>query len=199
MTTSISPTTVIKANDAWRSHSLCQRIEYILDNVSPRKHASSNVARKALRWTRILIRMDHRSKPTSHWKRYSDKVQFGELRSDRGSSVIKSSPMLPSSTSSTPSRQEIYHPKSSSSSSTSPTMTSSTVSSESVARQERRDPCGIDSYTATVSNKHVEWQRRRDRALPTNRNGCKSSERILWKTEFLNIETNTPVLLMNHL
>ena len=40
----------------------------------------------------------------------------------------------------TPSRQEIDHPKSSSSSSTSPPMTSSTVSSESVDRQERVDP-----------------------------------------------------------
>ena len=51
-----------------------------------------------------------------------------------------------SSTSMTPSRQEIDHPTSSSSSSTSPTMTSSTVSSDSVARQERGDLCGIDSY-----------------------------------------------------
>ena len=40
-------------------------------------------------------------------------------------------------------------------------MTSSTVSSESVARQERRDLCGIDSYPATVSIKHVERQERR--------------------------------------
>ena len=59
-----------------------------------------------------------------------------------------SSSSLPSSTSMTPSRQEIDHPTSSSSSSTSPPMTSSTeidysdhppatVSSESVARRER--------------------------------------------------------------
>ena len=46
----------------------------------------------------------------------------------------------PSSTSRTPSRQEIDHPKSSSSSSTSPPMTFSTVSSEIVDRQERGDP-----------------------------------------------------------
>ena len=39
-------------------------------------------------------------------------------------------------------------------------MTSSFVSSESVARQEWRDPCGIDSYTAAVSSKHVESQER---------------------------------------
>ena len=73
-----------------------------------------------------------------------------------------SSSSLPSSTSMTPSRQEIDHPTSSSSSSTSPTMTSSTVSSESVARQERGDLCGIDSYPAAVSSKHVERQERRD-------------------------------------
>ena len=52
-----------------------------------------------------------------------------------GLSTSSSSSLL-SSTSMTPSRQEIDHPTSSSSSSTSP-MTSSTVSSESVARQER--------------------------------------------------------------
>ena len=45
---------------------------------------------------------------------------------------------LPSSTSMTPSRQEIDHPTSSSSSSTSPTMTSSIVSSDSVTRRARR-------------------------------------------------------------
>ena len=48
-----------------------------------------------------------------------------------------SSSSLPSSRSMTPSRQEIDHPTSSSSSSTSPTMTSSTVSSDSVTRQAR--------------------------------------------------------------
>ena len=73
-----------------------------------------------------------------------------------------SSSSLPSSTSMTPSRQEIDHPTSSSSSSTSPPMTSSTVSSESVARHERGDPCGIDHYPAVVSSKCVERQERGD-------------------------------------
>ena len=41
-------------------------------------------------------------------------------------------------------------------------MTSSTVSSESVARQEWRDLCGLDSYSAAVSSKHVERQERGD-------------------------------------
>ena len=52
-----------------------------------------------------------------------------------------SSSSLPTSTPMTPVMQETDHPTSSSSSSTSTPMTSSTVSSESVARQERRDPC----------------------------------------------------------
>ena len=55
-----------------------------------------------------------------------------------------SSSSLPFSPSTTPSRQEIDHPKSSSSSSTSKPVTSSIVSSESVARQERRDPCSSE-------------------------------------------------------
>ena len=48
--------------DAWRGHSVRQRIGYILDYETPRKHASSIVARKALRWKRIFLRMDQRSK-----------------------------------------------------------------------------------------------------------------------------------------
>ena len=55
---------------------------------------------------------------------------------------MSSSSSLPSSTTMTPSRQEIDHPTSSSSSSTSPTMI---VSSDSETRA-RRDPCGIDSH-----------------------------------------------------
>ena len=38
----------------------------------------------------------------------------------------------------------------------------STVSTECVARQERRDLCGIDSCPAAVSSKHVERQERLD-------------------------------------
>ena len=76
-----------------------------------------------------------------------------------GSSTSSSS-SFPSSTPMTPSRQEIDHPTSSSSSSAPPTMTSSTVSSDSVTGQARRDLCGIDSYPVTVSSKHVERQAR---------------------------------------
>ena len=64
-----------------------------------------------------------------------------------------SSSIFPSSTFMTPTRQEFDHPTSSSSSSISPSMTASTVSSDSVIRQARRDLCGIDSYPVTVSKK----------------------------------------------
>ena len=73
-----------------------------------------------------------------------------------------SSSSLPSSTSMTPSRQEIDHPKSSSSSSTSPPTTSSTVSSESVDRQERGDPYGMDHHPVIVSSESVERHERGD-------------------------------------
>ena len=56
-----------------------------------------------------------------------------------------SSSSLPSSPPMTSVRQEIDHPKSSARSSTSPSVTSSTVSSESVDRQERGDLYGMDS------------------------------------------------------
>ena len=52
------------------------------------KMPGSFIARKALRWTRIILWMDQRSKTTSHWKRYSDTVQQGELRSDRNSKLV---------------------------------------------------------------------------------------------------------------
>ena len=52
--------------DAWRGHSSCQRIGYILDNESPQGYACSSTARKALPWKRIFLRVDQRPKTTSH-------------------------------------------------------------------------------------------------------------------------------------
>ena len=77
----------------------------------------------------------------------------------------------------TPLRQEIDHPKSSSSSSTSTPMISSTeidhsdhppaiVSSESVDRQVREDPYGMDHHPAIVSSESVERQVRGDPYFP---------------------------------
>ena len=81
-----------------------------------------------------------------------------------------SSSSLPSSTSMTPSRQEIDHPTSSSSSSTSPT---TTVSSDSETRA-KEDRSGIDSYPVSVSSEHVERQERRDLlTMPTKKSETK--------------------------
>ena len=85
LTISCSPMIVITANGEVQTHeeaySVCQRVGYILDNESPRKHASSIVAWKALRWKRIFLWMDQWSKTTSHQKRDSVILQFGALRS----------------------------------------------------------------------------------------------------------------------
>ena len=69
-----------------------------------------------------------------------------------------SSSSFPSSTSKTPSKQEIDHPTSSSRSSTSPTMTVSSYSEN----RAKADVCGTDSDPVSVSNKHVERKERCD-------------------------------------
>ena len=129
-----------------------------------------------------------------------------------------SSSRFPSSTSMTPSKQEIAHPTSSSSSSTSPT---ATVSSDSETGA-REDLSGTDTYTVSVSSSHVERKERVDPLTkPTknpkpNKNENHEEERgdplcsdiPAWMQEFReNLvddrvperRTHTPVLLMNHL
>ena len=66
-----------RSADAWRVHSLCRRIGFSWRRKSSR-----------IRWTRVLLRVDQRSKTTSHSKRYSDLMQHGELRSYRVSWFI---------------------------------------------------------------------------------------------------------------
>ena len=112
-----------------------------------------------------------------------------------GSSTSSSS-SFPSSTSMTPSRQEIDHPTSSSSLSTSPTMTLSTVSSDNETGA-RRDLCGIDSFSVIVSRKHVERQERGNLLTkPTKYPKTKKiSKKIWWMMVFLKTETHT-VLFM---
>ena len=74
-------------------------------------------------------------------------------------------PVLPSSASMTPSRQESNRPTYSSSSSTSPT---TTVLSDSETR-EREDLSGIDSHSVHVSSELVERKEREDPLTkPTN-------------------------------
>ena len=89
---------------------------------------------------------------------------------------MSSSSSLPSSTSVTPSRQEIDHPTSTSSSSTSSTMT---VSSDSETRAWE-DLSGIDSHPVSVSSEHVERKERRDQPTKTpkpNKNEDHEKER----------------------
>ena len=54
--------------DARRGNSLRQRIGHVLDCANPREHASSIVARKAWRGSRIFICVDQWSKTMSHQK-----------------------------------------------------------------------------------------------------------------------------------
>ena len=98
-----------------------------------------------------------------------------------------SSSNFPSSTSMTPSRQEIDHPTSSSSSSTSPT---TTVSSDSETRA-REDLSGIDSHPVSVSSSHVERTERGDPfSKPTKNPKPNKKRRPRERTE-------RPVLLRN--
>ena len=74
-------------------------------------------------------------------------------------------------------------------------MTSSTVSSESVARQERGDPYGMDHHPATVSSERVERQERREtRTLLKHQKSCqmnqpKPQNQIKMKTPIKNGDT----------
>ena len=92
LTKSCSPTIIITANGEVQTHEEAtvyfKELDIFFDNENPRKHASSIIARKALRWKRIFLWVDQRSKTTSHLKRDSHTVQYGELRSDRGSRLV---------------------------------------------------------------------------------------------------------------
>ena len=104
---------------------------------------------------RIFFRVDQRWKITSHKKTV---LGYNVTRRTLSSS---SSSNLPSSTSMTPSKQELDHPTSSSSSSTSPTMTSCSVSNDSETKA-MENLNGMDSHPITVSYQNVERQERGD-------------------------------------
>ena len=82
------------------------------------------------------------------------------------------------------------------------------VSSKHVERQEREDPYCSETLEELLTKptkiqqpkiKEDHEQDGETRVIPTYRNGCKNSERILRMTEFLNTETHTQFLLMNNL
>ena len=82
------------------------------------------------------------------------------------------------------------------------------VSSESVERQELGDPYSSETSQELLNKPtkipkpikmRITSENGKTRVIPTYRNGCKNAERILWMKEFLNTETHTRLLLMNHL
>ena len=141
LTKSCGPTMVITANGEVQTHEEATVYVKELDIFFTMKVLEDTPAVPSLgklcdEHGYSLLRVDQRSKTTSHKKRYSDTMQHGKLRPDRGCwFVIEFFLQLSSSTSMTPSKQEIDHPTSSSSSSTSPT---TTVSSDSETRAKKK-------------------------------------------------------------
>ena len=82
------PTTVTTANGEVQTHEetrvYVRELDIFFTVTNPRRYASSVIARKALRGSRIFIWVGPWSKTMSYWKWFSD----SELRSDRGPGSI---------------------------------------------------------------------------------------------------------------
>ena len=135
-----------RSADAWRGNGACQRIGYILDCESFRKHASSIVDRKVFCDEKrvFLTNGFNGPKTTSHYK-----TGFGLLCTTENFVPIVfpgllSSSSASSSTSGTPSRQESHCSSSSTSSSSSPTVSE-------VQTREREDQIESDISPVHVS------------------------------------------------
>ena len=158
VTTSRSPTTVITANGDVQTHeeaTVCVK-ELVLDNTPAVSSPGKLCDEHGFSYEWINGQKPHLIK--NGIRIQCNTENFVPIVVPGLSTSSSSS--LPSSTSMTPSTQEIDHPKSSSSSSTSPPMTSSTMSSERVDRQERGDPYGMDHHPAIVSSERVERHER---------------------------------------
>ena len=137
LTKSCSPTIVLTANGEVQTHeeaTVCVKELYLL------------LTMKVLENTPVVLSLGKLCDENGYsyeringQKPHLIKTVFGYSATRRTSFRLSAScsSSLPSSASMTPSRQESDHPTSSSSSSTPPPLTSSTVSSDSVARQER--------------------------------------------------------------
>ena len=162
LTKSCSPTIVITANGEVQTHE--EAIVYV-------KEQDIFLTMKVLENTPAVLSLGklcdengysyewiNGQKPHLIKKRYSD----SQCNTENFVPIVvpglptSSSSNFPSSTSMTPSRQEIDHPTSSSISSTSPT---TTVSSDS-GTFAREDLCGMDSNPVSVSSEHVERKER---------------------------------------
>ena len=93
LTKSCSPTIVISANGEVQTHE--EAIVYVkeLDKFLTMKVLENTPAvlslGKLCDEKRVFLRMDQWSKTTSHQRRDSDNLQYGELRSYRGSRLVK--------------------------------------------------------------------------------------------------------------
>ena len=235
-TTSRSPTTVITANGEVQTHEeatvYVKELEIFLTTKVLEDHASSCIARKALRWTRIRIRVDLRSKTTSHKNRYSDTVQYGKLHTDRGSWFINefflkhtfgdihdtfkagnwsSKVFLKLVYLNThffvPCQKKVWIDKNGATRTgwiTTPQSCQVNVwkgkNGETRTLLKLQKSCWLNQpKSKNQIEMRITSKYRETRVIPTYRNGCENSERILWMTEFLNAETHTQVLLMNYL
>ena len=232
VTTSRNPMTLITTNGEVQTHEEAtvgaQELDIFLTMKFLEDMVAVFIAKKTLRWTRILTRLDRRSNTTSQWKRDSDTLQYGELRSYRGSKFTDEfflklaffniyDTFKAGNWSSYVFLNLVY-------------LTNHDIFNcdASVDIQERRDLCGTDHHPVIMSSERVERQERRDPCSsgiseeqmltgPTknqkpNKNEDHDQEcgdlchsdipewlKILWMTKFRNTATHWPVLLMNYL
>ena len=183
-----------RSADAWRGHSLHQRIGYFLETskIRQQSYRSESFAR-----TRVFLRMDQWSKTTSHQKRDSDTVQHGELRSDRASWFVNEfflqfslfnihDTFKAGDWSSYVFLKIIY-----------------LTNHDSFKRQWDKSK-GRHVWDRFRSSICVKWTCGKARTVRHvsfryTRNGCKNSEKISRVMEFLNTETHTSVLPMKYL
>ena len=221
LTKSCSPTIVITANGEVQTQEegncVCQRIWKILDNESPREHASqycrseSFAMKTGIPMNGSMVK-NHISLRTGFGLSAIQKILFPIVVPGLSSSSYGSS-----STSRTPLKQESHSSSSSSSSPSSPTVGDLSV-------REREDVTNSDISPVPVSKLVDDSSGRPDedqankipktnkkethdstgrpvvfRTILRFRNGCKNSERTWWMMKFHYREALTPVLLMKPL
>ena len=157
--------------------------------------------------------MDQWSKTTSHQRRDSDNLQYGKLRSYRGSRLVKFFLGI-LSTSRTPMKQESHSSSSSSSSPSSPTVGEMSVREREDAPDSDISPVPVSELVDDRTGKPVETQankipkpnkkettieQKTRVVILRSRNRCKNSGKFWWMMKFHYIEALTPVLLMKFL
>ena len=191
LTTSRSLTTVFTAYVGVQTNEeatgYVNRIGYILDRESPRGYASSLSLRKLCDEHGYSNEWINGQKP--HLIKNGIRIQ---CNTENCIPIVvpglstSSSSSLPTSTSLTPSRQEIDHSKSSSSSPTSTPMTSSMEIDYSGHLHKR---CQVNVW----KGKNVTILNGATRCVLRSQSGCKNSGKIWWMMKFQCTEILTPV------